>query len=87
MFVHRPLSFAEHVACSVMSTQYTLLPPAQGIKEVEGGYLLSDPALLTPSGSRGLTDMGSDAIRNFLQNHTCGSLCTALHMQLAACAN
>lgn len=87
MFVRRLLSFVGYVASFVISTQFTLRPQTQGIKEVEGEYVLSDPALLTPSGSHGLTDMGSDAIRNFLQNHTCGSLCTALHMQLAACAN
>lgn len=87
VFVRRLLSLVGYVACFVMGTQFTLRPQTQGIKKVEGGYVLSDPALLTPSGSRGLTDMGSDAIRNSLQNHTCGSLCTALHMQLAACAN
>ena len=86
----RSLPLAGHVACSVvMCTHITLCSRrrTQGIKEVDGGYVLSDPALLTPSGSSGLTDMGSAAIQNFLLNHTCKSLCTALHKQLTACGN
>lgn len=55
--------------------------PLQGIKRGEGRYTLSDPALCSSTAEFGSTDLGSKAIFDYMQGHTCGPTCA-----VAGCA-
>ena len=50
----------------------------QGVKNKDE-YKLTDPALASPSKIFGRADFGSAAVEKFMKEHTCCSLCHALH--------
>eukprot|EP00182_Erythrolobus_australicus_P002424 CAMPEP_0185833914 /NCGR_PEP_ID=MMETSP1353-20130828/3644_1 /TAXON_ID=1077150 /ORGANISM="Erythrolobus australicus, Strain CCMP3124" /LENGTH=873 /DNA_ID=CAMNT_0028532255 /DNA_START=409 /DNA_END=3030 /DNA_ORIENTATION=+ len=56
----------------------------QGVKGVPGGeslhgstsyYLFTDPVVMSPEGSFGDTDLGSEGIQDWFVNHKCNELC------------
>ena len=46
----------------------------QGVRD-HNGYHLTDPALLSVSGSYGVTDMGIEGMAMFFLNHKCNDIC------------
>jgi hypothetical protein len=54
----------------------------QGIKRPDGSLLLTDPALhhSTDMALFGDTNIGYKGIQDFMNNHSCNSICKGLHL-------